>query len=322
MKDLLQDVQIMHPRFDAAWHRLHEVIELVPAGEGAIIPLLGPTRCGKTRLLKQLREQSGREARGDGVLFPECDVAIGAITAKPTEGDLYRAILRGLGHRVRPKERDRDLRERACQTIADQGTRIVCLDEISHCAELGANLTKRSATDHLKALVDRTGIILILSGLPKFEKLIQENEQFRDRAMRTIDLHPYQWSESQDRDDFVSGLFPLYNAIVEGGYEIEMDMVDLIRRLYGASGGRIGVVVRMLRSVLRLSTSDRRLSRLDFEAGEERIFQRREHLPRMFGAEEPTDLDLERAYVSVMQEADLPIRAASIQTVRAVRSAA
>lgn len=305
---------VEHARFQNAAADLTQSIRLARASGGGIVPLLGPTRCGKTDLVENVCEVLGEDIRGPSYLLPTSTFARASIPPKPNDQDIYRAMLAALGFRHSKTEKVDGLRDRVFTTIADQGRQVVVLDECSHCAESGANFSARAATDHFKTIVDTTGVVLVLAGLPKFQKLIDGNEQFRDRAMRTVELHPYQWSDADDREGFLGAIFPLIEAVCKSGHELLLDEGDFARRLYGASGGRVGRVVEYLSHVLVMYENQHELNLEDFAGVGRRTLQRQINLPDMFEAEPPTDYDLERSYVGVMQDAGLPVRAASIHT--------
>lgn len=319
---ILIGLQVDHERHLAAFNDLCERIDLAKNAGGGAISLLGPTRCGKTVLLDQLQEKIGREVFGPGQLLPGTSFIRGSIPPKPNDIDLYRAILIGLKLRCHNRERMADLRQRVFDAIKDRGIQLIALDECSHCAEPGANLSPRSATDHFKVLVETTGIALVLSGLPKFQRLISENEQFRERSLATVEIHPYQWSVGPDREAFLGAAFALFDVLEEEGYGFDIDQADLVRRLYGASGGRIGRVVELLSHTVELIKQPRALALSDFSRMAKAAFQRRNGLPDMFATDEPTDADLERSFVGVMQEAGLDIPVINLDTYGAMHDPA
>ncbi|MCW3784704.1 ATP-binding protein [Defluviimonas salinarum] len=313
-------LQIEHARFHTATTELRERIELARAAGGGIIPLLGPTRCGKTDLITHLCGTLGVQVRGPNSMIQTCSFASGIVPPKPNDQDLYRAMLAALGYGYHKHEKIVGLRERLITKISDEGREVLFLDECSHCAEPGANLSARAATDHFKSLVDASGIVLVLAGLPKLQKLLDGNEQLRDRAMRTVELNPYQWSVDSDREGFLGAIFPLMEAFCDAGHSLEIDEVDLARRLYGASGGRVGRAVEFLNHGLTMYGDKREIGLEDFARIAKATLQIQANLPDMFAETPPTDGELERSYVTVMQEAGLPVRPVRIETYGALRS--
>ncbi|MCD9147193.1 hypothetical protein [Pseudophaeobacter flagellatus] len=52
------DVHVAHERYDQVSANVRELIELAEDRGGSIIPFLGPTRCGKSELLKDRQPSS------------------------------------------------------------------------------------------------------------------------------------------------------------------------------------------------------------------------------------------------------------------------
>jgi hypothetical protein len=285
-----------------------EAVELARGSGGSIIPMLGPTRVGKTELLTDLAERLRSESRGPGNLLPTPDFVVGTIRPKPNDLELYRTMLAAVGLNAARNEKTSSVRDRLIQAIRRYGTKIIALDECSHCAERGANLSSRAATDHFKTVVDETGVSIILVGLPKFQSLIDENEQFRERALSTIRFLPYRWSIGEDREDFVAACFAVFAQIGDNGVSIEFDELPMVRRLYGVSGGRIGLVVRLMRGATQRAQQNR-LSQDDIQSAAHLLMQHAARPDLYFADEEPTDTQLARAFAAVMKDADLPIEA-------------
>lgn len=312
-------VRVQHRIYDTVFEEVCQRVALAESLGGAVVPLLGPTRCGKSELLEDLRGHLGETRLGTRSLIATPSFALGTVPPKPNDRDLYRAMLLALGHDCGPKERTGLVRERLISVIQDEGTKIIAMDESSHCAEPGANLSPRAAADHFKAIVDATGVTLILAGLPKFQRLVNENEQFRERSLRTVLFPPYAWSLREDCDSFVEAVLGILAHFADHGVALDFDDLDMTRRLYGASGGRVGLTTRILTAALKFAPA----GDLTFEAiarGAEASLQAALRPGTFFQPEPPSDTLLVHAYAGVMKDADLPIAAATIDEFEAARS--
>ncbi|WGT48647.1 TniB family NTP-binding protein [Thioclava nitratireducens] len=319
MNELLFGKRIEHERYTAAYEEMCERISLC-ADKGGVVPLLGPTRSGKSELLRHLRNDLGHWRRLN-MVADTCDFALGSLAPKPSEKTLLGALLSTIEPRANFSRESTELvRKRLIKLIEDRKIRILALDEVSHCAERGANFPPRSATDHFKSLIDETGVVLILSGLPKFQKLIDDNEQLRDRAMRTVTLHPYAWGDDADREAFLGAVYPFFDLLEENGYTLDFDQADAIRRLYGASGGRIGPVVRLLSHCIRLIGDRKAVEFSDLSKAYRACTQAPSNLPDMFELEDLDDFHLECAYASVMKDADIAVAPTRLQQFCAQKS--
>ena len=253
MKDIsLKDLRISHARYDAAMNQMLEAIDLV-GSDGGCIPFLGPTRVGKSDLMSAVKSQVSKDRNGPGYMIPTPDFLSGGISPKPNDAEIYASVIRTMG-RVGANPKLSLLQDRMYDLLEQRDVRIVALDECSHCAEPGANLTRRAAADHFKTIIDRSGVVLILMGLPKFQRLIDENEQFSARSMATIEFHPYRWTNADDRNEFTTVIYSMFDYLEGCGVSLEFDWIDMSRRLFAASGGRVGMVIELLEVAVRSAT--------------------------------------------------------------------
>lgn len=182
--------------------------------------------------------------------------------------------------------------------------RVIAIDECSHAAERGANLSARAAADHFKTIVDDTGICLILFGLPRFQRIIDGNEQLRDRSSNTVYFRPYDWQIEAEREAFAGVVFTALEAIKRAGHPVEVGFEELTPRLYGAAGGRVPVAVRILKSAI-LRGGEAPLS-MDLLRTVVTGLQQRPISPLSFFQEDPPeDVLLIRAFATIMSEARL-----------------
>ncbi|SLN11032.1 hypothetical protein TRL7639_00049 [Falsiruegeria litorea R37] len=237
---------IHHTLYQKARNELIETIALAQKLGGSIVPFLGPTRCGKSRMLEDIRGELGRPTKElEGWVY-DSDFAIGSIPNKPNDKMLVRSMLASLGLNGKRGLSASEIEAQLYREITSKGIQVIALDECNHCAERGHHLSKRGVTDHFKRLVDNTGVTLVLCGLPKFQKILDEIEQCRDRSMKTIQILPYSWSLEEEKTNFAGAIATAFGHLQDLGVSFDFDSQEVVVRLYGVSGGRIGVVMRVL----------------------------------------------------------------------------
>jgi len=306
MKNLsLKDLRISHARYDAALNQMLEAIEAA-GSDGTCIPFLGPTRVGKSDLMSAVKSEVSQDRPGPGYMLPTPNFLSGVISPKPNDAEIYASVIRTMG-RVGANPKLSLLQDRMYDLLKQRDVRIVALDECSHCAEPGANLTRRAATDHFKTILDRSGVVLILVGLPKFQRLIDENEQFAARSMATIELHPYRWTNADDRSEFTTVLFTIFDYLADQGVSPDFDWVDMSRRLFAASGGRVGMVIELLEVAVRSAARDGAVSLSDIRKAAGMRLQGLSCLAPIFEPDAPQDDVLLRSYAKVMRDAGLKL---------------
>lgn len=298
-------ITIMHRKLQEAQEAVVDSLTRFRSDAGAIVPLLGPTRCGKSLLLSKLREGVAEAPVAPRVLTAESNFAVGVIPPKPNDRDIYRSMLEAIGYSCKDKENTDLVRRRLVNAIADNGIRVIALDECSHCAERGANLSARGAADHFKSVVDATGITLLLVGLPKFQQLIDGNEQFRDRCFRTFYFMPYDWHEEADRVEFFSAFLAILRVFESEGVQIGFDEEDCLRRIYGASAGRVGMMLRIMDAAAVHLAEGPELALSHISRAVTGTSQTALASEQFFQSDPPDDTQLIRSYVKILAEAGI-----------------
>lgn len=298
------DQTVPHALYQEVQNELIEAIELAKKLEGSIVPFLGPTRCGKSRMLQDVQEAIGRPTTAYEGWIYDSDFAIGAIPSKPNDKMLVLSLLASLGLPGRRGQSASDIERQLYKEITSKGIKVIAMDECNHCAERGHHLSKRGVTDHFKRLVDNTGVTLVLCGLPKFQNILDENEQCRDRAMKTIRIAPYSWSIDEEKTNFAGAIATALDHLQNVGVSFDFDPQEVVIRLYGVSGGRIGVVMRVLQGAVG-SIRNEILTYENIARSAKTVLQEQHRPEFFFESDDIEDLDLVRAHVRVMEEADL-----------------
>lgn len=298
--------RIMHEALNTTTQTLEEALAEKDPGAGCIIPLLGPTRVGKSAVVKRLMEKSGDACS----LFPMKNIVCASLPPQVSGREIYASGLKGMGFRTRDADRTKVLRDRLYRAIGERDIKVIAFDEANHLIERGTNLSPRAAADHLKAIVDETGVSLILSGLPRFQQIIDGNEQLRDRANGTILLKPYDWQKDEDRDAFTGAVDAAIGSLEKSGFIVTQDFEDIVRRIYGATGGRVPMMLRLFKSCAVSERVSKKLSLATFARAASKMQQSGIPVSSFFNDEEPDEVELHRSFASVMSEAglDFPIQ--------------
>jgi hypothetical protein len=299
-------VVIHHERQVALLAAVSEIMATHTPGEPLIIPVLGPTRCGKSLLLSALKEANGRDIRGPGSTVPRPDFVVGKVPPKPNDRGFYAIPLGATGYAAFPRERMDALRDRLLEVVRRDGTRVIAFDEVHHFSERGANVSARTVGDHFKVLGDDTGCVLLLFGLPRFQRSVDVNEQFRDRCHATIYYLPYDWRVDAERAAFVDTLAHVLNIFISAGVELDLDFDDCLRSLYAASAGRIGMMLGLSEGAA-LALGENHVLRMEhFADAARKRLQNKARAATIFSLPFIEDSLLIRAYAEVLSESELP----------------
>ena len=298
--------RIIHDALSTTAQTVEDLLAAKDPKAGCIIPLLGPTRVGKSAVVDRLVERSGNAC----ALFPMKEVVRASLPAQVSGREIYAAGLQAMGFRTREADKTKLLRDRLFRAIKEREMKVIVFDEANHFIERGANLSPRAAADHLKYLVDETGVSLILSGLPRFQQIIDQNEQLRDRANGTVLFKPYDWQDEDDRDGFAGAVDAAIGSLEHSGFFLVPEFDDIVRRLYGASGGRVPMMLRLFKACAIAARDSKQLTLATFVKAASNMQQSGIPVSSFFYDEEPDEVELHRSFASVMSEAglDFPIQ--------------
>src|SRR6266849_8924401 len=191
---------ISHPRLQEA---LETIIQTVcPPGEGAsmrrpgtMVLVIGPSRVGKTTLIRLLEERllaKNKELMQASPSFiPFASIlAAGPGTNRFEWAEYYRAVLRALhdpfvdGKVARI--RTRELREAMETALLERKPLAIIVDEAHHLAEAARGSRLQSQLNHLKHFENATGVSHLLVGTYDMRPFRKVNAQL---ACRSVDVH-------------------------------------------------------------------------------------------------------------------------------------
>src|SRR6266699_2761695 len=257
---------ISHPRLQEA---LETIIQAIcPPGEGAsvrrpgtMVLVIGPSRVGKTTLIRMLEERVLAKGKAllasDPSFIPFASIlAAGPGTNRFEWAEYYRAVLRALhdpfvdGKVARI--RTRELREAMETALLERKPLAIIVDEAHHLAEAARGSRLQSQLNHLKHFENATGVSHILVGTYEMRPFRKANAQL---ACRSIDVHfpRYDAANEEDAQIFRSVLWALQRQlpVLE-----EPALVEQWEFLYARSIGCIGLLKMHLNRALNLALTE------------------------------------------------------------------
>src|SRR6266852_64425 len=222
---------------------------ICPPGEGAsmrrpgtMVLVIGPSRVGKTTLIRLLEERllshTTAQMQSDPSFMPFASVtAAGPDSGRFDWQDYYRAVLRSLhdpfvdGKTARIPARA--LREAMETALIERRPLAVIVDEAHHLAKAASGRRLQDQLDHLKHFENVSGISHILVGTYEMRPFRRVNAQL---ACRGIDVHfpRYDAAKEEDAQVFRSVLWALQRQLP---LEQEPRLVEQWEFLYARSIG-------------------------------------------------------------------------------------
>jgi len=258
---------ISHPRLQEA---LETIIQAIyPPGEGAstrrpgtMVLVIGPSRVGKTTLIRLLEEHLLARTKAlmasDPSFIPFASIlAAGPGTNRFEWAEYYRAVLCSLHDpfvngkiaRIRTKE----LREAMETALLERKPFAIIVDEAHHLAEAASGSRLQSQLNHLKHFENATGVSHILVGTYEMRPFRKVNAQL---ACRSVDVHfpRYDATIEPDAQVFQSVVWALQRQLP---VEKEPPLLDHWEFLYARSIGCIGLLKMHLNRALNLALAEK-----------------------------------------------------------------
>ena len=215
---------ISHPRLQEALETIMQAI--CSPGEGAsvrrpgtMVLVIGPSRVGKTTLIRMLEERVLAKGKAllasDPSFIPFASIlAAGPGTNRFEWAEYYRAVLRALHDpfvdgkvaQIRTKE----LRAAMETALLERKPLAIIVDEAHHLAEAARGSRLQSQLNHLKHFENATGVSHILVGTYEMRPFRKVNAQL---ACRSVDVH-----------------FPRYDATIEQDAQVFQSVVWALQR--------------------------------------------------------------------------------------------
>lgn len=254
---------ISHPHLLEA---LEATIQTVcPPGEGAsvrrpgtMVLVIGPSRVGKTTLIRLLEERLLAKSKtlmlSDPSFIPFASIlAAGPDASRFDWLEYYRAVLRAFhdpfvdGKTARIPARA--LREAMETALIERKPLAIIVDEAHHLAKATSGSRLQSQLDHLKHFENATGVSHILVGTYEMRLFRRVNAQL---ACRSVDVHfpRYDATEEKDAQVFQSVVWALQRQLP---VEQEPHLLEHWEFLYARSIGCIGLLKMHLNRALNLA---------------------------------------------------------------------
>lgn len=286
---------------DKHFSSVNDVVEQAIEGfSPQLLPLIGPSRVGKSNLLKDVAARYPSQ-RIDGTLhMPVLHLVLrpGA-SSRTLPSDISLALGQAIFSR---SATGAELRWRMEKQLELAGTKVLLIDEASHLADEGRKQSVRASADWLKSLMDGMNISIVLSGIPRLLDLLESNEQLCLRSRAPEFFMPYDCLSKEQYQAFAQLVWTYMSWFQDAGFPIAINDQEFIDDCLMFSGGLVGVVHAFLLNLCNLFRKEKARS-ITLEDCQRALAATATHAPencKAFG-QQPADKRRQRAvYVRTM----------------------
>ncbi len=261
-----QQCLIEHPRLLDTLDAVVQAVCPIDMGEdsrrpGTMVLVIGPSRVGKTTLIRLLEERLTRlslaRLRADPGFIPFASITtVGPENSRFDWPGYYRAVLRSLRDPFMdiPRARipNREVREAMEAALFYRKPLAVIVDEAHHLAVVASGSRLQNQLNHLKYFENLAGVSHILVGTYELRPFRRVNAQL---ACRSVDIHfsRYDATNAEDAQVFRSIVWALQRQLP---VPEDPRLVEQWEFLYARSIGCIGLLKLHLNRALTLALEE------------------------------------------------------------------
>lgn len=225
--------------------------------EPTCIAVVGESRTGKSRLLDCITKQYPKQRTSEGSVIPVLSVRT---PSKPTVKALVEILLQEIGDPLWYKRgSENEKTERLYTLLKQTKTHTVVIDEFQHFYDKVSHKVQHYLSDWLKIFVDRSGLMLIVAGLPNCMAVINQNEQLRGRFLAPIRMPRFDWQNAYSQGEFIACLQSFQQGLIR--YDLpDLGSDEMAFRFYCATGGLIGYLAKILHQACLNAQRDDKLA--------------------------------------------------------------
>lgn len=211
--------------------------------EPTCIAVVGESRTGKSRLLESITKENPRQRTTEGLVIPVLSIKT---PAKPSVKGLVEILLREIGDPLWHKRgSENEKTEQLYKLLKETKTHTLIIDEFQHFYDKVSHKVQHYLSDWLKIFVDRSGLMLIVAGLPDCMAVINQNQQLRGRFLAPICMPRFDWDNEDSQDEFIACLESFQKGLCR--YDLpDLTSYEMAFRFYCATGGLIGYLAKIL----------------------------------------------------------------------------
>lgn len=240
----VDQILVPHKDFQSAKSRIEtHLLAAQSYQEPTCLAVVGESRTGKSRLLENITKQYPKQRTEEGSIIPVLSIRT---PSKPTVKALVEVMLKEIGDPLWFKRgSENEKTERLYTLLKQTKTHTVTIDEFQHFYDKVSHKVQHYLSDWLKIFVDRSGLMLIVAGLPDCMAVINQNQQLRGRFLAPIYMPRFDWTNVDAQGEFIACLESFQLGLKRYQFP-DLTSDEMAFRFYCATGGLIGYLAKIL----------------------------------------------------------------------------
>lgn len=245
--NIVEKILVPHTAMTNALKRVEQCYRASDgSSEPVCVAIIGPSRTGKTRVLKHFEKKYPKSRLDDGLRVPILRVLT---PSAPTNKGLAEVLLRAIGDPNPGKGNQTNMTSRLHTLLQKAETRMLMIDEFQHFYDKKSHKVMHDVANWLKNLVEDSGVALVVSGLASCQAVLNQDIQLAGRFLAPIHMRRFDWMIPDHREEFIAILASFQEALIQ--YDMpDLSSDEMAFRFYCASGGLIGYVAKILRQAV------------------------------------------------------------------------
>ena len=240
-----------HERFQhglIAINQIHKTVHRTPKG----MFVVGLPGTGKSRLIKYYQDKFNTRDRS---MRDYCPVLIVDVFASNSVDQFYQSILTALGDPEPAKGRVGSKLHRIQKFVEKLEVELIIFDEIHNLLPENVGASSRKVANTIKTLMNQLKVPMVLVGEPEAEMLRQDHQAIAGRFPSTFKLIPLSCrgeSEIEYFKGYMGGLADMMQVDA-----VPLDTLDMVHRVYLATGGKAREISELLTKAIELCDNDK-----------------------------------------------------------------
>lgn len=247
---IVDKIIVQYPKMERIHKKMDEcIISPQYSDLPECMSILGPSRAGKTTILKKFMEKypdiEDEEGIRKQILYCE-------VPCPPAIGNLPTALLYALGDPFYNKGRNTAERTlRLERLIQDCNIKMIILDEVQHLVEGTTPKLQRQASDWFKNIINKTRVPMIFSGLDSGSIIFEINSQLKSRVLNNYRIAPFRITDKEFK-----GIVHVIDQNLPLAESSNLIASGLCDEIFSATEGHLGYLKELLKESVKIAVEN------------------------------------------------------------------